>query len=297
MLRSCSSATASPPAAWSRGSKDVDPKHLEALIAVERSYWWHVAKRELVLELLLRHAPPPGVLIEGGVGGGANAEAFRDLGYEVRGFDLMPQAVEHCRALGFSGVRTHDLQEPWPVEPGSARAVVMLDVIEHVRDPVRVLCHAAAVLAPEGGMIVTVPAIPTLMGPWDRMLGHHRRYSRRLLREHARQAGLRVAWLSPWNSFTLPAAAVIRTAEKFVGCRRTAEFPRVRTAVNALLIRLARLERRAMSYGPIIAGLSLVGVLKHGWPTEGRAQAHGSGHRLGGAAPLQRGAGAPDARA
>ena len=80
-----------------------------------RSYWWHVAKRELVLEVLARHFPPPGILIEGGAGGGANAVAFNRLGYEVRGFDLMPESVAHCRVMGFTEFQTHDLLEPWPV--------------------------------------------------------------------------------------------------------------------------------------------------------------------------------------
>ena len=50
----------------------MDPKHLDELIAIERNYWWHVAKRELVIELLDRFAPPPGLLIEAGIGGGGN---------------------------------------------------------------------------------------------------------------------------------------------------------------------------------------------------------------------------------
>ena len=174
------------------------------------------------------------------MGGGANAVAFRGLGYEVRGFDLMPDSVDHCRGLGFEGFRVHDLQEPWPAEAGSARAVVMLDVIEHVPDPIQVLRHAAAALRPGGAMIVTVPAVPALMGPWDRMLGHHRRYTRRMLRRQAGAAGLRVAWLSHWNAFTYPAALVVRLAVKYRDGRRSAEFPRVAPAVNRLLTNSAR---------------------------------------------------------
>jgi SAM-dependent methyltransferase len=240
----------------------MDPLHLDELIALEKRYWWHVAKRELVSKILRKHLPPPGLLIEGGVGGGANLCAFRDLGYQVRGFDLMPEAVEHCRSLGIPDVSTHDLQEPWPVEPRCARAVVMLDVIEHVPEPVRVLRNAAEALDAGGGIVVTVPACPSLMGPWDEMLGHHRRYSGRLFRDHARQAGLRVVWLSHWNAFTLPPALVIRNAEKLGRRRRTVEFPRVSPAVNSLLIGMARLERGAMGMMPIPSGLSLVGVLK-----------------------------------
>ena len=192
----------------------MDLGHLEELIAVERGYWWHVAKRELATELVHRRFPAPARLIEGGVGGGANLLAFREMGYRVSGLDLMPESVEHCRTLGIEDVRAHDLQEPWPVDDGPARVVVMLDVIEHVPDPVAALRNAAATLDHEGGIVLTVPAIPALMGPWDRMLGHHRRYSPRMLRDHAREAGLRVAWMSHWNAFTLPAAVAVRTMEK-----------------------------------------------------------------------------------
>jgi SAM-dependent methyltransferase len=242
----------------------MDPRHLEELIAVERSYWWHIAKRELVTEVLRRHFPPPARLVEGGVGGGANLLTFRDLGYRVSGLDLMPESVAHCRSLGIADVRTHDLEEPWPIDDGPAAAVVMLDVIEHVLDPVKVLRNAAETLAPEGGIVVTVPAVPALMGPWDEMLGHHRRYSRRLLEAHARAAGLRVAWLSHWNAFTLPAAVAVRTFEKLgrSPSRRTSEFPRVSPRVNALLIGLGRAERRIITTMRLFLGLSLVGVFK-----------------------------------
>ncbi len=240
----------------------MDQKHLEALIAVERTYWWHVAKRELVTDLLKRHCPPPGRLVEGGIGGGANLLAYRELGYDVSGFDLMPEAIEHCRTLGIEDVRLHNLQEPWPVERGPANIVVMLDVIEHVPDPVKVLRNAADTLAPDGEIVVTVPAIPALMGPWDRMLGHHRRYSARMLREHAREAGLKVVWLSHWNAFTLPAALVVRTLEKLGRRSRSAEFPPVSPAVNSLLIGLARTERKVIEAVRLMLGLSLVGVLK-----------------------------------
>lgn len=240
----------------------MDPKHLEELIAVENGYWWHVAKRELVLQVLRRHFPAPARLIEGGIGGGANLLAYRAEGYEVSGFDVMPDAVTHCRSLGVENVRVHDLEQPWPVEGPPARVVVLLDVIEHVAQPVDVLRNAAATLDKNGGIVVTVPAIPALMGPWDRMLGHHRRYSRRLLREQAVEAGLRVDWLSSWNAFTLPAAVAVRMMEKVGRSSRTAEFPRVSPRLNRLLIALARTERRVITATCVPMGLSLIGVLK-----------------------------------
>ncbi len=49
----------------------MEAAHLTELIELEDSYWWHVAKRRLVVELLRRYAPPAGLLVEGGVGSGA----------------------------------------------------------------------------------------------------------------------------------------------------------------------------------------------------------------------------------
>jgi SAM-dependent methyltransferase len=239
----------------------MDPGHLEELINIEQRYWWHIAKRELVTELLLLHVPPPARLVEGGIGAGGNLLAWQQLGYEVAGFDLMLDAVEHCRKQGACNVRQHDLQEPWPLEASTADAVLMLDVIEHTSDPVIVLRNAAQVLGPRGKVIVTVPAYPWLMGPWDRMLGHHRRYTRKMLRRQAKEAGLRVLWLSHWNSFTLPAAVAVRSAEKLVARKRRSEFPPVGPRINALLTGCARGERRWLRKSPVPFGLSLVGVL------------------------------------
>ncbi len=240
----------------------MDQKHLDELIAVERRYWWHVAKRALVVELLRRHFPPPARLVEGGVGGGANLAAFRDLGYRVSGFDMIPESVAHCQTLGLDDVRTHDLQEPWPINEGPAHVVVMLDVLEHTADPVAVLRCACGTLDAQGGIVVTVPAIPALFGPWDRMLGHYRRYTRRMLRDQARAAGLQVAWVSHWNAFTLAPALVVRTMEKLGRQNRAAEFPAVSPTVNALLIAAAGIERRLIATVGVPVGLSLVGILR-----------------------------------
>ena len=58
----------------------MDPSHLQELVTLEDSYWWHVAKRQLVTRLLQRYCPPPGRLVEGGIGSGRNLVEFSELG-------------------------------------------------------------------------------------------------------------------------------------------------------------------------------------------------------------------------
>lgn len=240
----------------------MDPSHLQELVELEDSYWWHVAKRQLVLRLLQQHCPPPGRLVEGGIGSGRNLVEFSRLGYDVTGFDLMPAAVQHVRNRGIEDVRVHDLGMPWPVEPGSVRAVVLLDVLEHVADPVQVLQHVRSVLAADGAAIVTVPAHPWLYSRWDEQLGHYRRYTVAELRRQAGAAGLRVQWLNYWNSFTLPAAVAVRGWERLFPRRSQPDFPEVSGFTNSALLTAAAAERWCLQHVRMPSGLSLVGVLQ-----------------------------------
>ena len=57
-------------------------------------------------------------------------------------------------------------------------AIVYIDVLEHIEDDARELREAAAHLAPGGMLIVLAPAHRWLYTPFDRAIGHCRRYSR-----------------------------------------------------------------------------------------------------------------------
>ena len=41
-------------------------EHLEELKKIEHSYWWHVAERKAVTEILTKYFPAPAKLLEGG---------------------------------------------------------------------------------------------------------------------------------------------------------------------------------------------------------------------------------------
>lgn len=240
----------------------MEPNHLNELIELEDSYWWHVAKRRLVVDLLQDYFPPPGILVEGGVGSARNLVEFQQLGYEVHGFDILPAAVEHAKSRGLRHVAEHDLSQPWPLPPASVRVAVLLDVLEHLQDPVRVLQHVAAVLQPGGGIVVTVPAYPWLYSEWDKSLGHFRRYTAASLRQQSIEAGLTAEWISHWNSFTLPAAIAVRGYQRCLPRTRKPDFPRVSPIVNRMLLTMASCERRWLGKSTAPFGLSLVGVLR-----------------------------------
>jgi SAM-dependent methyltransferase len=238
----------------------LDAHHLQELIDLEEGYWWHVAKRRWAGQLLQRYLPVPGLVIEGGIGSGRNLLEFQRLGYEVAGLEIMPESVMHAHQAGVPNVQLHDLAESWPIPAGAARAVVMLDVLEHIADPIRALQHAAAVLRDDGGLVLTVPAYPSLYSDWDRKLGHYLRYTRKELLRQTAEAGLAPVWDGCWNALSLPAAIVSRRLTQRRSNGNGAEFPRLPALLNRLLIGCAAAERILSRWIRIPVGLSLVGV-------------------------------------
>lgn len=76
------------------------------------------------------------------------------------------------------------------VAPQAAYAsAVMINVLEHIDDDVRALREIRQRLLPGGHLAIWVPAFEMLYSPFDRRLGHYRRYRRRELERVVGQAG------------------------------------------------------------------------------------------------------------
>jgi SAM-dependent methyltransferase len=66
--------------------------------------------------------------------------------------------------------------------------VVMLDVLEHIDDDVKMLSQLKNCLKPGGKLVVKVPALEWLYSPMDKAIGHYRRYNKKTLSQTFRKA-------------------------------------------------------------------------------------------------------------
>ncbi len=62
-------------------------------------------------------------------------------------------------------------------------SILYIDVIEHIRDARTELEQAYRALRPGGHVVILVPAFNALFSPFDRAIGHYRRYTKRSLRQ------------------------------------------------------------------------------------------------------------------
>jgi SAM-dependent methyltransferase len=79
------------------------------------------------------------------------------------------------------------------VAPQHYDCVVMINVLEHIRDDAAVLKGIYDALKPGGRLIVFVPALQFLFSNIDRQVGHFRRYERSALTSVLAGAGFRIA--------------------------------------------------------------------------------------------------------
>jgi 2-polyprenyl-3-methyl-5-hydroxy-6-metoxy-1,4-benzoquinol methylase len=124
------------------------------------NYWF---RRHLVVyEWIGARAIGAGV-IDMACGEGYGSEVLSRSASRVVGVDANPEAHEHARLryrrenLAFE----RGLVETYG-EPESYDAVVFLQTIEHVRDPVAVLAHLRSLLVPDGVAYVSTPNVLTL---------------------------------------------------------------------------------------------------------------------------------------
>ena len=90
-------------------------------------------------------------------------------------------------------IRRHDLTESIePLRSYRFDSAVSVNVFEHIADDEGAVRAVYALLEPGGTFTLLVPCHPALLGPFDRDIGHHRRYSKRGLRRKLEASGFTV---------------------------------------------------------------------------------------------------------
>jgi 2-polyprenyl-3-methyl-5-hydroxy-6-metoxy-1,4-benzoquinol methylase len=151
---------------------------------------------------------PPSKILDLGCSGGQLAERLQGAGHDVTGVDVFEAPGVRRRMRRFV---VADLDAGIPEDAGAGYDVVLAaDVLEHLREPERLLRDAKRVLRPGGSLILCVPNIGhwyprfrTLLGrfdydqrgPLDR--GHLRFFTRRSIKRLLEREGFALRRVDP----------------------------------------------------------------------------------------------------
>jgi SAM-dependent methyltransferase len=128
---------------------------------------------------------------------------------DATGVDPSPDAVRFCHKRGLDSVQRAGL-ESLPFENGSFDLIAATDVIEHIAAEHEALSELRRVAAPNGALLLTVPAYMWMWSQEDENLHHKRRYTRPRLRQAVERAGWDPRIATYFNSLLLPPIILAR---------------------------------------------------------------------------------------
>ena len=239
---------------------DMRHETFAVMAKLEREHWWFRAKRELAVQELRQAGTRTDAAADVGCGTGATAAALRALGFRALvGIDPSAYAIALARRADGATPFVVARAEALPLKTGSSTCVVCMDVLEHMADDAAGLGELGRVVQPGCTLLLTVPAYRWAWSDHDVTLGHHRRYTARMLRRRVAAAGFAIRRCTYFHSWLVPLAFLVRKTplrRLMRGSAEEASF--VNPAVNSLLHLVSRAERALIRMLPLPFGLSIM---------------------------------------
>jgi SAM-dependent methyltransferase len=189
----------------------VELAEYDTLFELEDTYWWYVARRKLIADMI-RRLPisdgTGGLVLDVGCGAGGNERMLSQFGKTVL-MDASPMAMLYCSKRGSERlVASSGCQ--MALKDDSIGLITALDVLEHLDKDMEGLAEVYRVLKPGGYFVATVPAFGFLWSEHDEALHHRRRYTGYELRNKLAVAGFDVVRCTYFITFLFFPIAVIR---------------------------------------------------------------------------------------
>ncbi|HVG24622.1 MAG TPA: class I SAM-dependent methyltransferase [Thermoanaerobaculia bacterium] len=161
------------------------------------------SSHRILLELIRKHAPPGGTLLDLGAAGGELGSSIREHFTRTIGFEYNVDCLPDLQGR-FDSIVIADLERVREL-PRNVDAIVLADVLEHLRGPDRALRLVREALADAGHVFISVPNIANITVRMGLLFGifeyrdrgildhtHLRFYTVRTIRREVERAGFRI---------------------------------------------------------------------------------------------------------
>ncbi|MBN1521136.1 MAG: methyltransferase domain-containing protein [Candidatus Aureabacteria bacterium] len=188
----------------------------------EDHFWFHWRRIVIISQASDLKIPLDKELkvLEVGCGTGLlRAQMENATSWIIDGADLNLSALKKSKA--FKGrTMLYDITEEKPSFVNSYDVVILYDVLEHIEATRKFLSSAIRHLKPGGILLVNVPALSVFFSPFDRAMGHFRRYDKKSLSLEFKDMGMDILDMRYWGMSMLPLLAarkVVMSVHKFKG--------------------------------------------------------------------------------
>lgn len=138
-------------------------------------HWWHIARNKIIKNTVRFFAGSEACVLEVGCGRGIVVNFLREAAIDCSGVELAKiQPIHSAKNHIQTGIDALDIPA---FERKRYNTILLLDVIEHIPEPVTLLKNLGNAFPNLNHVIITVPACQELWTNYDEFYGHFRRYT------------------------------------------------------------------------------------------------------------------------
>jgi ubiquinone/menaquinone biosynthesis C-methylase UbiE len=201
----------------------MNEKLLEYFNEIEMNHWWWEGRRQILRQTIKKEKNLK--ILDIGCGTGETLSFLKTYlpKPSLYGIDSSPTAIKYAMKRGHKNIISVDAKK-LPFENNKFDYILLLDVLEHIKDDTSILIEARRVLKKNGKIIITTPALQFIWSEHDTAQGHFRRYVRRRIRKITSNSKLSVKEISYFNFFLSPAIIGVRLLSKLKPFKKYGEY-------------------------------------------------------------------------
>lgn len=197
----------------------------EVIENYEEFLWWHVARREIILDTIINKIENYNnkKLLDIGCGSGELLSYISKYVPNCTGLDPYEYPDKKYQNIVHKPIFNNDLKD------NSFDIITFFDVMEHIEDENKFLNEVKRLInklkensySNSGYVLITVPAYQWLWSNFDLICKHYRRYNVKRLKKVLLDNGFNIKKISYFNCLLFPGFALVRMFDKIFNKTRT----------------------------------------------------------------------------
>lgn len=249
-------------------SKDHALEHHDdkAAAEIEDTLWWLIGRKAIIRRYLneTRQAKEATTFMDIGCGSGGNLAVLSEYG-AVLGVEVSPILAKRAAARQIGQIIQADFYKLDALD--HINIFTLFDVIEHIEDDNAFINNIPKLCGKPHYLLISVPACPFLYSQHDKLLHHHRRYSRRQLHSLLTSHGYDIITSSYFFFFLFPFVLISRFGEKLMALLgrepERVNLGRTPNLIGNILIRVLSLEAGLSNHMTFPIGVWLFVLAKY----------------------------------
>tara|TARA_B110001450_G_scaffold189645_1_gene177799 strand:- start:289 stop:1002 length:714 start_codon:yes stop_codon:yes gene_type:complete len=224
----------------------------------QEKHWWFQARKKIIQQIIsnIRFKNKKKIL-DFGAGSGVHLDMLAKYGLVH-----IHEQNKYAREVIKKKKKIKKLYSNLKIKKNFYDLILVADVIEHIKQPVKLLKELKKFLKKDGRILITVPAYQFLFSKKDEALGHYRRYNKKLLINELTE--FKIEKISYFNTLLCTPIIIMTLLNKFLN---RDYIKQVETTPNFILNKMCyfifSIEKYFLKYFNLPFGISIYVLVKN----------------------------------